>query len=75
MIKTFLQKLFPNVEQRILKCYNKRIILKVNKSKHVKTSFLYLVISFECSDFTPPQNIDFLMFSGDTKWKHGGRFL
>ena len=32
-----------NIEHK--KCYNKTTILKVNKSKHVKTSWLYLIIN------------------------------
>ena len=46
MIKTCLQKPFPNGENRIWKCYNQMILLKVSKSKHVQISLLlYLVVN------------------------------
>ena len=72
MIKTCLQKPFRNGEHRIKKCYNKRIILKVNKTKHVQINLLlYLVFS---SFFFPDAPILYPLktsFSGDTKWEHG----
>ena len=51
-----------------------KIILKVNKLQI--GLLLYLVInSFfsKCSNFIAPENIVFLMFSGDKKREHGGR--
>ena len=38
--KACIQKPFPNGEHRILKCYNKRIILKVDKSKQAQINLL-----------------------------------
>ena len=38
--KMCLQKFFPNGKQRKEKSYNKKIILKVNKSKNVQISLL-----------------------------------
>ena len=38
--KTCPQKAFPNGEHRTQKCYIKKIILKVNKSKNVQTILL-----------------------------------
>ena len=70
----WLQKRFPNGEHRIWKCYNKKIVLKVNKSNHVKINlWLYLIFnSFfsKCSDFTPPENIIFKGYKMGT-WGNG----
>ena len=57
--KTCMQEPFPNGDNRIWKCYNKRIILKVNKSKHAQIScYISLLIHF------------FRMFRFYTPWKH-----
>ena len=69
--KTCLQKLFPNGEHRIEKGYNKRIVLKIDKSKNVQINLLsYLVFN----PFFPNLPILYPLktsFSRDTKWEHG----
>ena len=60
-----LQKLSPNGEHRIQKCFNKTTILKANKSKHVKINLLYLVINPFLSNVSilyPLKTLFFLMF-------------
>ena len=69
--KACLQKPFPNGEHRIQKCYNKRIILKINKSKHVQINLL-LYLAFNL--FFPNVPILYPLktsFSRDIKWEHG----
>ena len=46
--------------------------INLNVAKQDCCYIWLLTHSSECYDFIYPENIVFLMFSGDAKWEHGG---